>query len=376
MLYRLIGPRRDRGKNAKLQYVPDVVYSSLMTVRMKDIADALGLAMVTVSKALHDYPDISKETRERVKAKAHELGYRPNLTARSLSTGRSLLVGLIVPDLMNPFFCEIAKGLSTALRKAGYFVVISSSEEDGLLEQQEIDNILAHRIDALVVASCQINPESFHGIRLGNTPLIFIDRAFQGIAAHFVGCDDYAAGKTAAEHLLSIKCRRIAHICETQHSTGVRRLKGFMDTMKKHDIHVPAEYIVQVASADVEGRRHGTEALKSLMSLRRPPDGIFCFNDVIATGVVGEAIQRGIRIPDALAIVGCGNFLFDDLLQVPLSTVDQRSVEIGTRTGQLILELIAQKHESPASFRKIVLQPRLIRRASTERSSSRPLTKK
>jgi LacI family transcriptional regulator len=339
-----------------------------MSVRMKDIANALDLAMVTVSKALHDYPDISKDTRERVKAKAEELGYRPNLTARSLSTGRSLLVGLIVPDLMNPFFCEIAKGLSKALRKNGYFVVISSSEEDQLLEEQEIDNILAHRLDALVIASCQINSESFQRIRFGGTPLIFIDRAFEGIVAHFVGCDDYAAGKMAAEHLLSIKCKRIAHICETQHSTGVRRLKGFMDTMRRHDINVPAEYVVRVLSADVDGRKHGAQALKGLMSLKRPPDGIFCFNDVIATGVMEEAIRQGLRVPSDLAIVGCGNFLFDDLLQVSLSTVDQRSVEIGSRTGQLIVELITREETTPKHPRKIVLQPRLIRRASTERA--------
>jgi LacI family transcriptional regulator len=268
---------------------------------------------------------------------------------------------------MNPFFCEIAKGLSKSLRKEGYFVVISSSEEDPILEEQEIDNILARRVDALVVASCQLNSESFQRIRFGETPLIFVDRAFEGVYAHFVGCDDYATGRIAAEHLLSIKCKRIAHICEMQHSTGLRRLKGFLDTMKRSGVKVAPEYIVRALSADVDGRKHGAEGLKTLMSLRRPPDGVFCFNDVLATGVIGQAIRLGLRIPDDLAIVGCGNFLFDDLLQVPLTTVDQRSVEIGTRTGQLILDLIAEKLERPEKSRKIVLQPRLIRRASTDR---------
>jgi LacI family transcriptional regulator len=338
-----------------------------MTVKMKDIASALGVSMVTVSKALNNHPDISKKTRERVNAKVKELGYRPNLTARSLSTGRSSLVGLIVPDLANPFFCEIAKGLSKTLREQSYFVVVSSSEEDPMLEEQEIDNILAHRLDALVVASCQLSAEAFRKTRFGDTPLIFVDRAFEGLA-HFVGCDDYAAGKMAAEHLLSVRCKRIAHIRGPQNSTGIRRLKGFMDTMTKNGVDVPSEYVVQALSVDVDGRNQGAEALKRLMSLQRPPDGIFCYNDILATGVIVQADKQGVRIPEDLAIIGCGNLHFDDVIQVPLSTVDQRSREIGSRTAKLILELVATDEDAPKKIRKIVLQPRLVIRASTDRS--------
>jgi LacI family transcriptional regulator len=344
-----------------------IVYSSHMAVKMKDIARDLGVSLVTVSKALRNHPDISKRTRERVNARVKELGYRPNLAARSLVTGRSSLIGLIVPDLVHPFFADVARGLSQVLRGHGYFLIISSSEEDPTLEQQEIEHMMAHRLDALVVATCQPNPDALRGVQQGGTPLILLDRYFDGFDSHFVGSDDYSAGKIATEHLLSIGCKRIAHIQGPDNSTGIRRLKGFLDTLRKHDISPPPEYIVKARSVDVDGKKHGADALKELFALRRPPDGVFCYNDVIATGVIVQAFAQNIAVPRDLAVIGCGNLHFDDSIRVPLSSVDQRSNEIGRRTGKLILELLAEDASQQA--RRIVLQANLAPRASTERET-------
>ncbi len=346
---------------------------------MKDIALELGVSLVTVSKALRNHPDISKKTRERVEAKVKEKNYRPNLAARSLVTGRSSLIGFIVPDLIHPFFAEVAKGLSLVLREHGYFLVMSSSEEDAMLEQQEIEHMLAHRLDAIVVASCTNDPAGLREIQAGETPLILVDRMFEGFPAHFVGSDDYASGKLATEHLLSIGCDRIAHVRGPENSTGKRRLKGFLDTMAKHGRHVPPEYIVEARSVDVDGKQHGESAFETLSHLKRPPDGIFCYNDVIATGVIRGATELGLSVPQDVAVIGCGNLHFDDIVRVPLSSVDQRSREIGARTAKLILELkAADLDESEASppFRRIVLQPRLAARASTERESTRSVRKR
>lgn len=351
-----------------------IVYSCRMAVKMKDIAADLGISLVTVSKALRNHPDISKKTRERVYQRVKELNYRPNLAARSLVTGRSSLIGFIVPDLIHPFFAEIAKGLSATLREHGYFLVLSSSEEDPSLEEQEIEHMLAHRLDALVVATSQKDPESLRRIQQGETPLILLDRYFDGFDAHFVGSDDYNAGKIATEHLISIGCKRIAHIQGPDTSPGNRRLKGFLDTMRKHDMPVPPEYIIKAGSSDVEGDKHGVDALKTLMALKRPPDGIFCFNDVIATGVILEASAQGIAVPEQLAVIGCGNLHFDKLISTPLSSVDQRSNEIGRRTGKLILELVAE--DASREVRKIVLQASLAPRASTDRSGKSKAKKK
>jgi len=337
-----------------------------MTVKMKDIARDLGVSVVTVSKALREHPDISKATRERILLKAKELGYRPNLTARSLVTGRSHLIGLIVPDLIHPFFADIAKGLSLALRKQGYFLVISSSEEDPELERQEIEHMLAHRLDALIVATCQPSSESLRKIQEGDTPLILLDRQFKDMPAYFVGSDDYSAGKLATEHLLGIGCKRIAHIRGPENSVGNRRLKGFLDTVKKHGVELPGGYVVQAPRADVQGIEGGVEALRRFQELRDPPDGIFCYNDVVAMGVIAEALKRAVEVPGDLAVIGCGNLHYDNEIRVPLSSIDQRSAEIGTRAAKLILEILAsQTPLDNLSYRDIILQPRVIARLST-----------
>src|SRR3954465_8429016 len=130
-----------------------------MSTRMKDIARDLGVSVVTISKVLRNHPDVGDETRVGVLARVKELDYRPNLAARSLVTGRTYLVGLIVPDLLHPFFAEIAKSLSDVLRKSGYFLIIASSEEDPDLEQQEVDQLLARQLDTLVIASCRPTAE-------------------------------------------------------------------------------------------------------------------------------------------------------------------------------------------------------------------------
>jgi LacI family transcriptional regulator len=336
-----------------------------MAVKMKDIARELGVSIVTVSKALRKHPDISKATRERIEAKVRELNYHPNLAARSLVTGRSALVGFVVPDLSHPFFADVAKALSLALREHGYLLIMSSSEEDPELEQQEVDEMLAHRLDAIVVASCATNAAGLERLLQGETPLILVDRMFEGFSTHFVGSDDYAVGKLATEHLLAAGCKRIAHIRGPENSTGRRRLKGFLDAMAKHNRPVPSERIVAAHSVDVDGKLHGANALRALRDLKHPPDGIFCYNDVVATGVIMEAVRLGMDVPEDLAVIGCGNLHFDDVIRVPLSSVDQRSSEIGARVAKLIMELKVE--EASSQPRRVVLQPKLAARASTAR---------
>jgi LacI family transcriptional regulator len=337
-----------------------------MTVKMKDIARDLGVSVVTISKALRNHPDISKATRERVLKRVDELHYRPNLAARSLVTGRSSLIGLIVPDLIHPFFADVAKGLSMTLRKEGYFVLLTSSEEDPELEQQELGHMLAHRLDAIVIASCLTDPEPLRRLQPEDTPLILVDRSFKNFPAHFVGSDDYLAGKLATEHLLAVGCKRIAHIRGAENSVGKRRLKGYLDAMKKHDREVPKEYVIPVPKVDVEASQYGAELVAQLQRLQPRPDGVFCYNDVIAMGVIAGAHKMDVQVPQELCVVGCGNLHFDDQIRVPLSSIDQRSNEIGSRTAKLILEILAS--EDAVERREIILQPRLAARASTERS--------
>ena len=183
-----------------------------MAVRMKDIALDLGVSVVTVSKVLRNVPEIGDETRRRILKRMKELDYQPNQAARSLATGKALMMGLIVPDLVHPFFAQLARGASRVFRKQHYGLVISSSEQDSELEKEEIQQMLARRLDVLLIASAQWRVDSFRRIEGQQKQYILIDRRFEGLAANFVGTDDVEAGKLATRHLMEQGCQRIAYL--------------------------------------------------------------------------------------------------------------------------------------------------------------------
>jgi len=333
---------------------------------MKDIAKDLGVSVITVSKALRNHDDISKETRRRVVQRSKELGYRPNLAARALVTGRSNLVGLIVPDLVHPFFAEVAKGLSRELRKRGYSLVISSSEEDPDLEVEEIDHLLSRRVDALILASTQWTIESFRRIEAQKVPYLLIDRRFAGFSAHFIGMDDEMAGMMAVEHLIKQGCKRIAHIRGLQTSTALGRMEGYLQALRKHNLPALREHVVMGEGADDSGDVSGFKAMQQLLSISPRPDAVFCYNDPIALGAMKAILGANLRVPEDVAIVGCGNVTYAELLRVPLTSIDQKSDKLGRLSAKRILNLI----ESKTSLRpeEILLEPTLVVRASSDSS--------
>jgi LacI family transcriptional regulator len=332
---------------------------------MKDIARELGVSVVTVSKVIRNHADIGEETRQRVLKRVKELNYQPNPAARALVTGKTYTAGLIVPDLVHPFFAEVATGLSNALRRKSYSLLISSSQGDPELERQEIKRLLNRRLDALVVASAQWTVESFRRIEEQKVPYILIDRAFLGMPANFVGVDDVKVGRIATEHLIEVGCRRIAHIRGAATSTAIGRLEGYNQALSKHDQTPFRGYVITGRSADVGSWSSGYEAMKKLLALNPPPDGVFCYNDPIAIGGIDAILDAGLRVPHDVAVVGCGNLHFDKSLRVPLSSVDQQSVVIGERAAKLALSLIEAK--TPPQPKSIMLEPTLIARESTRR---------
>src|SRR5260370_28764113 len=207
--------------------------NTTMPVRMKDIAKDLNVSVVTVSKVLRNHSDISPAMKQRVLQRMKELNYQPNWTARSLVTGKTFMIGLIVPHLVHPFFAEVAKGLSKVIREKGYSLVISSSEEDPELEIQEIDMPLARQVDALVIASAQHTGEMFQRIQDRKTPFVLVDRQLPGLSANYVGVDDQQIGRLATEHLIASGYRRIAHIRGPEISTGEARFHGHHKAMDR-----------------------------------------------------------------------------------------------------------------------------------------------
>jgi LacI family transcriptional regulator, galactose operon repressor len=350
-----------------------------MTIRMKDIARDLGLSVVTVSKVLRDHPDIGEETRKRVLQRVKELDYEPNILARSLVTGRSYLVGLIVPGLIHPFFAEVAKALSKTIVDKGYSLIVSSSEEDPALEAREIRHLLARRLDALVIASSGQDTQLFRRMRSQSQPFVLIDRAFDDLEADFVGIDDVAAGRIATTHLIEIGRRNIAHISGRENSTGVRRKEGYIEALRAHKLPVREGYILSRDFVDIDSQRQGAEAMRQLLKASPRPDAVFCYNDPIAIGAMNVILDAGMRIPEDIALVGCGNLNYNEWLRVPLTSIDQHSHLIGQRAGEILLAMI-EGREWPAPA-KIILDPTLVVRASTTgapaeaKASAKPVRK-
>ncbi|MGA7316615.1 MAG: LacI family DNA-binding transcriptional regulator [Silvibacterium sp.] len=339
------------------------LYSPNMTIRMKDIADDLGLSVVTVSKVLRGHPDIGEETRERVLRRVKELDYQPNTLARSLVTGRSYLIGLVVPDLLHPFFAEVAKALSTAIRQKGYSLIISSSEEDPELERREIRQLIARRLDGIAIASTGTSVEQFELMNRKKEPFVLIDRDFPGISANFVGIDDEAAGRIATAHLLDIGCQRVAHIRGPEYSTGTGRFEGYRNALLHQGLPCLEDYVVSRSIVDTNSLEQGAEAMRILLRRNPRPDGVFCYNDPLAIGALNAIFEEGLRVPDDIAVIGCGNLHYDSFLRVALSSIDQHSSEVGQRTADILLNLIESK-EMPRG-RSCILEPALVARAST-----------
>jgi len=336
-----------------------------MAVRLKDIARDLGVSVITVSKALRDHSDISQETKQRVLKRCREMNYRPNLAARALVTGRTNMLGFVVPDLLNSFFSEIVRGMSSALQGTGYTLVTTSSEQDPKLEKQAVEQLIARRVDVLLVASTQWTVEMFRRVEEAGIPYILIDRSFTGLASHFIGVNDEEVGALATRHLAEIGCKRIAHIGGSELSPVQGRMEGYKRTLAKLGLAADTELIYNVDHVEELGDATGYQATTKLLKLRPRPDAVFCYNDVIAYGAMAAVLDAGLRVPEDVAIVGCGNLLYNKFLKIPLSSIDQQTSAIGQKAGKLALQLI--EAGEPIAPQRILLEPKLVVRKSTQR---------
>jgi LacI family transcriptional regulator len=336
-----------------------------MPARMKDIAQKLGVSVVTVSKALRGFPGPSEETRARVLAIAKEMNYGPNLAARGLVSGRTFSVGLIIPDLAHPFFAQIAKSISAVLHARGYSLIVSSSEEDPEIEKKAIQQLVARSVDGLLIASTQGSADSLGIVEEQSIPYVLVDRKFDGLDANFVGVDDVQVGALATEHLIEMGCQRIAHIGRDRLSSALGRRQGYEQTLSRHGLPLYQEYLVVEEHVHQPAHGVGHATARRLLSLNPRPDGIFCYNDPTAMGALVACLESGLHIPEDIAIVGCGNSHYDEFLRVPLTSIDQKSDAIGQKAGELALHLIASA--KPAAAQTFLLAPELIVRKSSQR---------
>jgi LacI family transcriptional regulator len=333
-----------------------------MAVRLKDIARDLGVSVVTVSKVLRGNADIGEKTRKRVLKRLKDLNYQPNMMARGLASGRTYTVGLVVPDLVHPFFAEFAKSLGGVLRTSNRALILTSSEEDPEIERQEIRTLLNRGVDVLIIASCQANLRNFYQLGDNRTPYLLFDRNFPHLAAHFVGSDDVLVGEMATQHLIDIGRRRIAHIGGRNSSPSFDRVRGYRNALAAAQLPLIENLVVSRERVEESGNMVGFQLMQELLKLEPRPDAVFCYNDLTAVGAIDATLKAGLRVPEDIAFIGCGNLRYANYLRVPLSSIDHGTAELGRVAGQFTLELSLKPEQEP---RSVLVPSTLVAREST-----------
>jgi len=334
-----------------------------MPVKLDDIARALNVSKMTVSRAINNHPEISSETRARILAMAQKMKYRPNQFARALTTNHSYLIGIVVPDLMHSYFAEICRGVEAHARPAGYQNLICSTDEDARKEKDEIEALLS-RTDGLIVASALPASETKFYKRLlaEGANIVLIDRLLDGLRCSAVTTDDVEVGLLATEHLIKLGHKKIGHLRGPNVSTAMKRLQGYEQAIKKAKLK-PLVHDCGFTESD------GYEAMKKWIASRNLPTAIFAANDPAAIGAMSAMNDAALKVPDDVAFVGAGSIHYGDMLRVPLTTVSWSKAEMGQSAASLLLELI-DGSKTARRHRVITVPPELLIRRSSLKSEA------
>ncbi|MEQ9287864.1 MAG: LacI family DNA-binding transcriptional regulator [Cyclobacteriaceae bacterium] len=336
------------------------------SVTIIDLAKELKISPSTVSRALRDHPAIKEQTKVMVRELAKKLGYQPNALALSLLYKKTNNIGIIVPEITSYFFSSIICGIQDVLDPDGQHAIISQSNESYETEIKGVETLLSSRVDGFLISSTFNTRDysHFEKLRQNDIPLVVFDRDCEGLQVDKVLVDDYDGARQAVEHLISQGCKRIAHIAGPQNlSIAEHRKNGYIDTLKKHNLPVDPELIVQSQFFQMED---GIEPARKLMDLKNRPDAIFAVNDGIAIGTLSVLREKQIQVPGEIAVIGFDNDPFSSFSYPSLSTIDQPTYEMGMLAARILLKAINSPQEQ-RELRQEILKPELIVRDSSLR---------
>lgn len=321
----------------------------------------------TVSRALNGHPRISEGTKQRVLEAAERLNYDYNHIAAALRKGKSNMVGVIVPKLDRSFFATIVRGIEEVVNEAGYNVMICQSNDSFQQEKDNIDALLRSRVEGIIVSIARETQkfQHFEKVKAKGIPLVLFDRVNELLQVSTVEIDDFQGGYLAASHLIGQGCRRIAHFAGSQNlNIYLNRFNGYRQALADHGLPFVPEWVLESA-VNLESGREGME---TLLQLPERPDAVFSASDYAAIGALQVLKERGITVPDEVALVGFSNEPFTAFVDPALTSVEQYSKEIGRSAAQVFLEKVKSPDEHVA-IRKTKLQPKLVVRASSLRKN-------
>jgi len=333
-----------------------------MSTTVRDVAALAGVSPMTVSRVVNGNPRVKAETRQKVLEAIEQLGYVPNSLARGLSRQKTGTVGLIVPDIVDPFFTLVLRGSENVARRSGYRIILCDTNSSVEQEADYLDDLISHRVDGLVIAPVSdLSRSNLTRLSRHNMPYVLIDRSIPGIENDVVQGDSVGGAIQMVEHLIGLGHRCIAHVTESPRvSTARDRLKGYKAALEMAGIEFDPQLVVEGESANTSG---GFEATKNLLTGNKQPTAIFAVNNLTAVGVISAIREFGLRVPEDIA-VGC----FDDIdlasqLFPFLTVMAQPAETFGTLATQLVLQRINGK--APPRPRVVILAADLIVRQSS-----------
>jgi LacI family transcriptional regulator len=326
---------------------------------LRDVAAAAGVHPATASRALNPETRIlvSEDTARRVTAAAAKLGYRPNPVARSLRTRRSHTVGVLIPDLNNPLFPPIVRGLEDKLAAAGYVALIGDA--DASRERLIFEQMRARHVDGFVLATATLHDRLLAEAAEADLPVVLMNRLSQDYSFPSVSVDNEQGARMAVSHLARLGHTRIAHIAGPQEaSTGVSRLSGFREGMAAHGLAVREDLVTYAARYTIE---EGTRCARELLAVEGGFTAVAAANDMLAIGCYAALDEVDLQCPDDISVIGFNDMPFIDRLRPPLTTVRFPHYQLGTEAAQLLLERIGHR-EAPVKI--LYLAPELVVRKS------------
>lgn len=325
-------------------------------ITIADVARAAGVSPMTVSRVLNDRGGASAETSERIVAAANELNYRPNPFARGLRSDRSKTIGLLVPDITNPFFPEVIRGAEDAASAAGYNLLLSNVVESSKREEELIEALLLHRVDGIIVCSARLPDAALHKALEPHRAVVLINREAPNDVAGTITTDYEAGASLAIDHLVQRGRRKIGIIAGPRSSFGGKsRLVGFRATLAAHGLK--AQGIVYCDPTVTGGQSAATQLLAETPDI----DALVCYNDLNAIGAMKACRAAGIAIPEQIALVGFDDIPIAELLSPTLTTLRVQKREMGEEAVRLLLSRIATKNHQHG----IVIVPELIVRETS-----------
>ncbi|MFJ8311421.1 MULTISPECIES: LacI family DNA-binding transcriptional regulator [unclassified Streptomyces] len=323
---------------------------------IKDVAAEAGVSVATVSRVLNGHPSVSEAARARVLAAVDALGYRPNAVARSLRTDQTRTLGLVISDVLNPYFTELARSVEEAARALGYSVIIGNADERPELQDHHVRTLLDRRIDGLLVSPTDGGSPLMLEAARGGTPMVFVDRWIPGIDVPVVRADGRAAIGDLVAHLHRLGRRRLAIIAgPAATTTGSERVEAFRAALGAYGIPLPDHYVGQGDFQAASGRR----ATERFLALPEPPDAVFAADNLMTLGALDALRAHGLRIGQDIALAA-----FDDIpwfvhTDPPITAIAQPTGELGRAAVRALADLIEGR--APQS---VTLPARLVVRGS------------